>query len=117
MNVIPSEAEATIDVRVLPDENVPQFLEQMKKIVNDPAVKIEQISAGARTANPPLASRYRSVQGHRECRQASLSGLDHLAPPCLPAQPIWRSCAPKGIQSYGLGPRHRRAGRYQLRRA
>src|SRR5215213_3897282 len=38
-NVIPSEARATLDVRMLPDEDPDRFLEAMKKVVNDPAVE------------------------------------------------------------------------------
>lgn len=39
-NVIPSEAEAQIDIRALPDENIPAFYAQMKKIIDDPSVTI-----------------------------------------------------------------------------
>src|SRR6185436_7838784 len=39
-NVIPSEARATLDVRALPDEDPATFLEQVKAIVNDPAVEV-----------------------------------------------------------------------------
>jgi acetylornithine deacetylase/succinyl-diaminopimelate desuccinylase-like protein len=38
INVIPSEARATLDVRMLPDENPDQFLVAMKRVINDPAV-------------------------------------------------------------------------------
>ena len=39
-NVIPSEARATLDVRMTPDENPERFLEQVKKVVNDPSVDV-----------------------------------------------------------------------------
>jgi acetylornithine deacetylase/succinyl-diaminopimelate desuccinylase-like protein len=39
-NVIPPEAEAEIDIRALPDENLTAFLDQMNKIVDDPSVTI-----------------------------------------------------------------------------
>jgi acetylornithine deacetylase/succinyl-diaminopimelate desuccinylase-like protein len=39
-NVIPPEAEAEIDIRALPDENMTAFLEEMNRLVNDPAVTI-----------------------------------------------------------------------------
>jgi acetylornithine deacetylase/succinyl-diaminopimelate desuccinylase-like protein len=39
-NVIPSEAEAEIDIRALPDENMSDFMIQMNRIVNDPSVTI-----------------------------------------------------------------------------
>ena len=40
-NVIPPEAEAEIDIRALPDEDMAAFYEQMKRIVDDPSVTIE----------------------------------------------------------------------------
>jgi acetylornithine deacetylase/succinyl-diaminopimelate desuccinylase-like protein len=39
-NVIPPEAEAEIDIRALPDENMPNFLDQMKRIIDDPSITI-----------------------------------------------------------------------------
>lgn len=39
-NVIPSEAEATLDIRVLPDEDIPKFLDMLRSVINDPAVKV-----------------------------------------------------------------------------
>src|SRR5262249_28644596 len=42
-NVIPSEAEATLDVRALLDENIDAFYAEMAKVIADPAVEIERI--------------------------------------------------------------------------
>jgi acetylornithine deacetylase/succinyl-diaminopimelate desuccinylase-like protein len=39
-NVIPAEAEAQIDVRALPDENITAFYAQMAQIIDDPSVTI-----------------------------------------------------------------------------
>ena len=39
-NVIPPEAEAELDIRALPDEDMAAFYAQMKKIVDDPTVTI-----------------------------------------------------------------------------
>jgi len=39
-NVIPSQAEAVIDIRALPDEDMTAFYNQMSRIVDDPSVKI-----------------------------------------------------------------------------
>jgi acetylornithine deacetylase/succinyl-diaminopimelate desuccinylase-like protein len=47
-NVIPSEAKATLDVRMVPDEDRDAFLEQVKKIVNDPAVDVHFTNTGGR---------------------------------------------------------------------
>ncbi|HJZ71298.1 MAG TPA: peptidase dimerization domain-containing protein [Vicinamibacterales bacterium] len=50
-NVIPSEAKPTLDVRALPDEDPARFLEQVKKIVNDPAVDVHFTSQNFRPAS------------------------------------------------------------------
>jgi acetylornithine deacetylase/succinyl-diaminopimelate desuccinylase-like protein len=50
-NVIPSEAKATLDVRALPDEDPAKFLEQVKKIVNDPAVDVQFTNQNLRPAS------------------------------------------------------------------
>jgi acetylornithine deacetylase/succinyl-diaminopimelate desuccinylase-like protein len=39
-NVIPSEAKAQLDVRVLPDDNPQEVLENLRQAVNDPAVDV-----------------------------------------------------------------------------
>src|SRR4029079_819194 len=49
-NVIPSEAKATLDVRMLPDEDAAKFLEQVKRVVNDPAVDVR---FGNQLSRPP----------------------------------------------------------------
>src|SRR5947199_249546 len=54
-NVIPSEAKATLDVRMVPDEDRAAFLEQVKKIVNDPAVDAHFATAGAERPAPGAA--------------------------------------------------------------
>jgi len=38
VNVIPSEAKATLDVRGPPDEDPVRFLEAVRKVINDPAI-------------------------------------------------------------------------------
>ena len=50
-NVIPSEAKATLDVRALPDEDPAKFLEQVKKVVNDPAVDVHFTGQNTRPAS------------------------------------------------------------------
>ncbi len=40
VNVIPSEAEATLDIRALPDENIAAFYDMMRKVINDPAIEL-----------------------------------------------------------------------------
>ena len=53
-NVIPSEAEATLDIRALPDEDIDRFYAEMAKVIADPAVKIVPLP---QTRPPSPASR------------------------------------------------------------
>ncbi len=45
-NVIPAEAEATLDVRALPDEDIPQLIATLQQLVNDPAIEITRTVGG-----------------------------------------------------------------------
>src|SRR5579872_4071788 len=56
-NVIPSEAIATLDVRALPDEDMPAFYDLMRKVINDPTVQVVPTARGGgeRPIPPPRA--------------------------------------------------------------
>jgi acetylornithine deacetylase/succinyl-diaminopimelate desuccinylase-like protein len=53
VNVIPSEADATLDIRALPDENIQAFYEQMRRVINDPAVTLIPNTANQRPSAAP----------------------------------------------------------------
>ncbi len=53
VNVIPSEVEATLDVRALPDEDMERFIADLTKVINDPAVTIERAPGHSRPGAPP----------------------------------------------------------------
>jgi acetylornithine deacetylase/succinyl-diaminopimelate desuccinylase-like protein len=53
-NVIPGDAEATLDIRALPDEDMEAFLSTLRSIIDDPAVEIvPKWGAGSRPVTPP----------------------------------------------------------------
>src|ERR1035437_9251149 len=53
-NVIPPSAEATLDVRALPDEDLGKFREMLAEIINDPQIKIvAEDTSPPRPAAPP----------------------------------------------------------------
>jgi len=52
INVIPSEAKASLDVRTHPDEDLEAFLAAMKQVIADPAVEVAWV---ARDVRPPAA--------------------------------------------------------------
>jgi acetylornithine deacetylase/succinyl-diaminopimelate desuccinylase-like protein len=103
MNVIPSESEATLDIRVLPDEDVAQFYEEMKKVINDPAVKIEPLSAGARVATPPSRLDTDMFKAIESVSKRLYPGSTVL-PTMLTGATDMAQLRAKGIQSYGIGP-------------
>ena len=51
-NVIPSSAEAVLDIRALPDEDMPKFYAELTRVINDPAIKVEPGNSW-RPAAPP----------------------------------------------------------------
>ncbi len=46
VNVIPTTAEAQVDVRRLPEETLEEILERFRKIINDPAVVVTRLGGG-----------------------------------------------------------------------
>src|SRR6202035_5971878 len=50
-NVIPPEAWANLDVRILPGGNPEALVEQIRKVVDDPNVNVEPMNAEFREAN------------------------------------------------------------------
>jgi acetylornithine deacetylase/succinyl-diaminopimelate desuccinylase-like protein len=106
-NVIPSEAEATLDIRALPDEDIQKFYVEMGKVINDPAVKIVPLPA---TRPPSPASRL-DTEMYRVMETVSKQMYPGIT--VLPSMSTGASdkaqLRAKGIQSYGFGPANTRA--------
>ena len=102
MNVIPSQAEATIDVRALPDEDMPAFYEAMRRVIADPAVKIETMSEGARPAAPPSRLDTEMFHALERAAERVYPGAMVL-PAMLTGATDMAYLRAKGIQSYGIG--------------
>ena len=100
-NVIPSEAEATLDIRAFPGEDINEFYDAMKRVINDPAVKIVPIP-GTRPEAP--ASRL-DTDAYRALESVSKKMFPGAA--VLPTMSTGASdmaqLRAKGIQSYGIG--------------
>ncbi len=45
-NVLPAHAEAVVNVRILPGETAQQVLDHVRRVVNDPAVRVEPLGRG-----------------------------------------------------------------------
>ena len=68
-NVIPPEAWANLDVRLLPGEDPKAFLESMRQLVNDPNVTVDPLNpefrvANASTTDTALFNAIRQVSQH-----------------------------------------------------
>lgn len=103
INVIPSEAEATLDIRALPDEDLPRLLETIKSIVNDPAVKVIPANRSARPGAMPSALDNEAFR--------SIEAVAKKYYPGVPTLPTMSTGATdmaflrgKGMQCYGIGP-------------
>jgi acetylornithine deacetylase/succinyl-diaminopimelate desuccinylase-like protein len=101
-NVIPSVAEATLDIRALPDEDISKFYAEMGKIINDAEVKIEPLPA---TRPPSPASRL-DTEMYRVLERVSKQIYPGVT--VLPSMSTGASdkaqLRAKGQQSYGIGP-------------
>jgi acetylornithine deacetylase/succinyl-diaminopimelate desuccinylase-like protein len=101
-NVIPSEAEATLDIRALPGEDIDAFYAEMAKVIADPAVKIERLP---QTRPPSPASR---IQTEMYQTLEHAAGMIYPGATVLPSMSTGASdqaqLRAKGIQSYGIGP-------------
>jgi acetylornithine deacetylase/succinyl-diaminopimelate desuccinylase-like protein len=103
VNVIPSEAEATLDVRALPDEDLEKLYAEMRKVIADPAIKIEHITGNDRPAGAP--SRL-DTEIYRALEQTSKRMYPNAT--VLPIMGTGASdmayLRAKGMQCYGIGP-------------
>ncbi len=101
-NVIPSEAEATIDIRALPDEDMPKFYAWLKQLINDPAV---EIVARGESRPPGAPSRIDSELFHSfEASQREMFPGAITLPFMLTGATDNAQLRSKGVQAYGFGP-------------
>lgn len=100
-NVIPSESEARLDVRALPDENMDELLAEMKKVINDPAVEIVR-GEGTRPAGAPSPV---DTEAFRALESAIRKHYGVVTLPTMGTGATDKAqLRAKGILSYGLGP-------------
>ena len=102
-NVIPSEAEATLDIRALPDEKMPQFYEWLKKVIDDPAVEIVANRAGGREPGAPSRMDTDMFRAFEATQRDMFPGAITL-PAMLTGATDNAQLRAKGVQAYGFGP-------------
>ena len=101
-NVIPSEAKATLDVRALPDENPAKFLEQVKRVVNDPAVDVRFTGQNERPAGPDARL---DSEAYKALEAAATRVYSTVTLPTMSTGATdMAQLRAKGVQCFGIGP-------------
>ncbi|MFM7429332.1 MAG: M20/M25/M40 family metallo-hydrolase [Flammeovirgaceae bacterium] len=101
-NVIPSEAEATLDVRALPDEDMPALLAEMKRVINDSQIEIVPNTRNLRPSARP--SRLDS-EAFKVTESAVTKIYNTVTIPTMPTGATDMAfLRARGIECYGIGP-------------
>ena len=100
-NVIPSEAKATLDVRLHPDEDQTKFLDQLRAVINDPTIDVRWARDRYRPAGASSLNTEMFAAIEAETRKHYNVGV-------LPTMSTGASdkaqIRSKGVQCYGIGP-------------
>ncbi len=101
INVIPSDAAGSVDLRALPDEEIPAFLDEIRRVIDNPAV---EVSLGRRNTRPPGEARL-DTEAFRAV-EANIS--KHYDTTTLPMMSTGATdmayLRANGIECYGVGP-------------
>ena len=100
-NVIPSEAVATLDVRMLPDEDPQAFLQQVKTVIDDPAV---EVAFSGQSARPPGTTRLNTEAFEILERNVTKHYKATTLPTMSNGATDMAFLRAKGVQCYGIGP-------------
>ena len=102
INVIPSEAIATLDVRALPGENMQTFLDTVRKVVDDPTVEVRLGQRDTRPGGPDTridSETFKALEA---------AARTHYNAPTLPTMSTGATdmayLRARGMQCYGVGP-------------
>jgi acetylornithine deacetylase/succinyl-diaminopimelate desuccinylase-like protein len=101
-NVIPAEAEATLDVRALPDENIDSLIAELKLVIGDPAVDVVQTSRGGRPASPPSRLDTEMFKALQDAQKTLFADAVTI-PMMLTGATDSAELRANGVQAYGLG--------------
>ncbi len=101
-NVVPSEARATLDIRLLPGDSIDALVQELKKLVNDPQVRFE-VAPASREPAPPSSLESALYQ--------TIERVTSAAFPAAVVVPFMSTAATdsaqlrlRNVQAYGLLP-------------
>jgi acetylornithine deacetylase/succinyl-diaminopimelate desuccinylase-like protein len=101
-NVLPSEAWANLDVRLLPGEDPGQFLETIRRVIHDPDVTVEPVPGDFRKSNfsPTSTALYAAI---RQVCGEYFPGVP-VVPRLTSGYTENQRYRPLGIAAYGFTP-------------
>src|SRR5262245_51932352 len=100
-NIIPTVAEARVDVRLLPGEDPQEFLAEIKRIVEEPGVTVEPVGTYTAASESPVDSDFmRAVDRARAKHHPKAV----LAPTMLTGWTESAVLRPLGVKAYGFEP-------------
>ena len=101
-NVIPGEAWANLDVRLLPGEDPPKFLDSLRNVVADPNVTVTPLNSEFRIANssPTSSALYQAIKDVSAQYFPQAPVLPRLSSGYTESQRY----RPLGIAAYGFTP-------------
>jgi len=102
-NIIPSEAEATLDIRALPDEDMPALLEQLRKVIDDPAIEVVKVTTVPTRPSAPASKL--DTEAFKLLEAAHKRIYNVVTVPTLMAGGTdMAQVRARGVQCYGIGP-------------
>ena len=102
INVIPSEARATLDVRLHPEEKRDEFIAELRKVVNDPAVEAAWVQ---RDVRPGTSAAKLETDEFKTVEDVIRRHYETLMLPTMSTGATDMAyLRAKGIQCYGIGP-------------
>lgn len=100
-NVIPSEAEVTLDIRAIPGEDMEKFKAMMEKVIDDPQITIE--AGNFQAPSPTPSTTGTEMYQMLETVQQKLFPGTATLPYMVTGGTDMRGLRLKGMQCYGIG--------------
>jgi acetylornithine deacetylase/succinyl-diaminopimelate desuccinylase-like protein len=102
-NIIPPTAEATLDIRALPDENLDKFRELLAGVINDPQVKVVPEDTSLSMPAAPPSSLQTEMFAALERAQKEVAPNAITLPVMTTGATDSSFLRVKGVQAYGIG--------------
>jgi acetylornithine deacetylase/succinyl-diaminopimelate desuccinylase-like protein len=102
-NVIPPTAEATLDIRALPDEDLAKFREMLASVINDPQVKVVAEDTAYSMVAAPVSRLHTEMFDALEQAQKAVAPQAITLPVMTTGATDSSFLRAKGVQAYGIG--------------